>query len=59
MNILSIDVGIKHLAVCVLCCKKDSTYTIDCWNVIDLCDTKKYICCANQKNGKKYTHWKC
>ena len=44
MNILSIDVGIKHLAVCVLCYKKDIGYTIDCWNVIDLCDTKKYIC---------------
>jgi len=52
MNILSIDVGIKHLAVCVLCYKKEIGYTIDCWNVIDLCDTKKYICCAKQKNDK-------
>ena len=52
MNILSIDVGIKHLAVCVLCVK-DKKYTIDTWNVIDLCNTKKYICGCNQKNGKK------
>jgi hypothetical protein len=52
MNILSIDVGIKHLAVCVLCVK-DKMYTIDTWNVIDLCNTKKYICGCNQKNGKK------
>ena len=53
MNIISIDVGIKHLAICMLCYKEDKSYSIDCWNVLDLCNTKKYICCANQKNGKK------
>ena len=52
MNILSIDVGIKHLAVCMLCYNKKS-YTIDYWDVIDLCNTKKYICTSYQKNGKQ------
>jgi len=60
MNILSIDVGIKHLAYCILSIidKKpnDTLFKIKCWNVVDLCNTKKYICVANQKNGKKCTN---
>lgn len=55
MNILSIDVGIKHLAICTLC-YNNNAYTIDCWNVLDLCNTKKYICTCYQKNGKKCTN---
>ena len=55
MNILSIDVGIKHLAICVLHCSND-TYSINCWDVIDLCNTQTYICTSVQKNGKKCTN---
>ncbi len=55
MNILSIDVGIKNLAYCVLCVK-DNDYKIVDWNVVDLCNTKTYICSCLQKNGKKCTN---
>jgi len=55
MNILSIDVGIKHLAICVLH-YSNNTYSINCWDVIDLCNTQKYICTSVQKNGKKCTN---
>ena len=60
MNILSIDVGIKHLAYCILSIKEKKTnntlFKIKCWNVVDLCNTKKYICTSDQKNGKKCTN---
>jgi hypothetical protein len=56
MNILSIDVGIKHLAYCILCVNKDKTYTISNWDVLDLCNTKTYICSCTQKNKKKCTN---
>lgn len=56
MNILSIDVGIKHLAYCFLSVNKEKKYKIEGWNVVDLCNSKKYICTSFQKNKKKCTN---
>ena len=51
MNILSIDVGMKNLAYCIL--KVDNNeYKIIDWDVINLCNDKKYICqFPTKKNG--------
>ena len=43
MNVLSIDVGMKNLAYCILKVK-DNTYDITDWDIINLCNDKKYIC---------------
>tara|TARA_Y100000813_G_C24162814_1_gene352839 strand:- start:1723 stop:2544 length:822 start_codon:yes stop_codon:yes gene_type:complete len=51
MNILSIDVGMKNLAFCLFHINNNLSYTIDCWNVIDLCNETKYMCCCNKKNN--------
>ena len=57
MRILSIDVGIKNLACCVLDIDESKLYKIIYWNVLDLCETKvcmncnrnaTYICPINQ-----------
>jgi len=56
MNILSIDVGIKNLAFCILCINKDKSYTIGSWNVLDLCNTQTFTCTSLQKNGKCCTN---
>lgn len=52
MNVLSIDVGMKNLAYCILKVK-DNTYDITDWDIINLCNDKKYICeVCTKKNGK-------
>ena len=49
MSILSIDVGMKHLAYCVLKNNDgDDNYIIQDWNVIDLCNQTKPPKCMNQ-----------
>ena len=50
MNILSIDVGMRHLAYCIVC-KEEEKYTIRDWNVIDLCNEQTNMCCGKRKNG--------
>lgn len=53
--VLSIDIGIRNLAMCIMSCddKKDlTTYKIHLWNVFDTLDTKEYKCETIQKNGK-------
>lgn len=50
MNLLSIDVGIKNLACCSLCIDNND-YTINSWDVIDLCETKNEKCLCLNKNG--------
>ena len=52
MKVLSIDVGIKNLAYCLLEVEND-TYIIQKWDVINLCKSKIAICKENKKNGKK------
>ena len=42
MRILSFDVGIKNLAYCLLN-SKNGVYTIEQWEIINLCDQKNFI----------------
>ncbi len=51
MRILSIDVGIKHLAFCLFNYQNHDDYNIEKWGVINLCNDKIYKCCG--KNSKK------
>lgn len=51
MNILSIDVGMKNLAFCLFTINDNLEYTIDCWDVINLCNDINYICCCKKKNN--------
>jgi hypothetical protein len=46
MPLLSIDVGIKNLAYCLL-----DEHTIYKWGVVNLIEDKKYICCVETKTG--------
>ena len=54
MKLLSVDVGMKNLAFCLLDVKPDKSYTIDDWQVVDICDGEKLTCChsACQKDPK-------
>jgi len=56
MKLLSIDVGIKNLAFCLLDIKDKDDFKIIKWNVVDLCGTKNHKCHLNQKSGKKCTN---
>ena len=48
---ISIDVGIKNLAICLI--KKCGTeYEIIAWDVIDICDTESKKICQNKKCSK-------
>lgn len=54
MKILSIDVGIKNLALCILEATNDSKFIIRYWEVINLFSDKKHICEFNIKNKKEW-----
>ena len=59
MNILSIDVGIKNLVLCLVNYIDKTQYTILKWNVLNLCkdELKKCDCCVNASftyNNKYY-----
>ena len=51
MNILSIDVGMKNLAFCLFTINDNLEYTINCWDVINLCNEINYICCCKKIKG--------
>ena len=52
MNILSIDVGMKNLAICLFKITDDLNYKIQIWDVINLCNEKTY-CCGEINNKTK------
>mgnify|MGYP003326316889 FL=1 len=51
MKILSIDVGMKCLAFCLLDVKDDKHYSIDKWGILDLCEQKHVKCCGKTKKN--------
>jgi hypothetical protein len=53
MTILSIDVGMKHLAYCVLEVENKETYKIKDWNVIDLCSSGSTPKCMGKSKKEK------
>jgi len=53
--ILSIDVGLRNLAMCVISCKDQrdiSTYSIKLWDVFNTLEEEEYKCQSKMKNGK-------
>ena len=50
MKILSIDVGMRHLAYCIIN-KGQNNYTIESWDIIDLCNDQHNTCCGKKKSG--------
>tara|TARA_B100000902_G_scaffold352695_1_gene363601 strand:- start:2982 stop:3779 length:798 start_codon:yes stop_codon:yes gene_type:complete len=53
MKILSIDVGMKNCAYCLLNTDISKNYIIEKWDIIDLCESSKETCQGFLKNGKK------
>jgi len=54
MFILSIDVGMKHLACCLFTIQ-NKEYLISKWCVIDLCNEEKHKCMGVMKKNKQCT----
>ena len=52
MKLLSIDVGIKNLALCILE-TTDTGFRIKFWEVINLCEERIKICECSTKNKKE------
>lgn len=52
LNILSIDVGMKNLAICLFNVTTELNYKIECWEVLDLCEDTEYFCKELNKNKK-------
>lgn len=52
MKLLSIDVGIKNLALCLFDVSSNSEYCIEKWNVSDLCNEQKVTCLYCEKPAK-------
>ena len=51
MKILSIDVGMKNLAICLFNIKDNLEYEIELWDVLNLCNDKNFLCIGEKKNG--------
>ena len=54
MKILSIDVGMKNMAYCLLDYKDDGVYTIADWDIIDLCEKNENLKKYDLQNNKGY-----
>lgn len=53
--ILTIDIGIRNLAMCIMSCidaKLMNTYKIELWEVYNTLDSDDYHCMSLMKNGK-------
>ena len=53
MKVLSIDVGMKNLAYCLFNITDDLKYTIEKWEVLNLCNSENIICMGYKKNKEK------
>ena len=51
LNILSIDVGMKNLAVCLFSITDNIEYKIKLWDVLNLCEEQNFICGEKNKKG--------
>lgn len=49
MKILSIDVGMKNLAVCLFNITDTLEYKIELWDVLNLCNEPNFICIGKKK----------
>ena len=54
MKILSIDVGMKNLAYCIVN-YVNKKWDIEKWDIINLCNEKKYTCLGCNKKNEKCT----
>jgi len=52
MKLLSIDVGMKNLAFCLFDVTNSKNFLVTKWDVVDICQEKKYKCCYIEK-GKE------
>ena len=53
MRILSIDVGMRNLAYCYIETKADKTFTVEKWEVVNLCLDEPLKCCGMISNKRK------
>ena len=49
MKLLSIDVGMKNLAYCLFNVTNSKNFFISKWDVVNICEDKKYFCCQIEK----------
>ena len=54
MNVLSIDVGIKNLALCLFNIESKDKYNLLDWNVVNLCNEINILCKCGKKANYKY-----
>ena len=52
MKLLSIDVGMKNLAFCLFEVTNSKNFLVTKWDVVNICEDKKYICCEIEKGQK-------
>jgi len=52
INILSIDVGMKNLAICLFTITDNIEYKIKCWDVLNLCEEQNFVCGEKNKKGQ-------
>jgi len=53
MNILSIDVGMKNLGICLFFITDELNYKIKIWDVLNLCNEQNYCCSEINKKTNK------
>lgn len=56
MKLLSIDVGIKNLALCLLDLDSENNYKIEKWDVINLCKEQKQKCDCNCDKNASFSY---
>ena len=52
LNILSIDVGMKNLAICLFSITDNIEYKIKCCDVLNLCEEQNFVCGEKNKKGQ-------